>query len=137
MTNEDKTTADNQQASSSSSHASTAGRWRKKARSILLYLPVAIIVSLTFRAVVGKTYRMMTDAVEPAIPQGSRMFVYRLASEYKPGDIIICKGTNRSLVARVKTIDRDGDTIVIERKGEADATISFSDVVGKIVWNTR
>ena len=81
MTNEDKTTADNQQASSSSSHASTAGRWRKKARSILLYLPVAIIVSLTFRAVVGQLYRVRTDALEPAVRQGSRVWVYKLTSK--------------------------------------------------------
>ena len=42
----------------------------------------------------------------------------------------------RSL-GRVKSVDRDADAIVIERKGEPDAKIPFSDVVGKVVWNTR
>ena len=106
-------------------------------RNLLLVVVVAIIISLSFRAVVGKLFRATTDAVAPDIPRGSHVWVYRLASTFTSGDIIVYdKGTDR-FFGRVQSVNPKTGDLMVARTGESNTEISESQVVGKAMFHWR
>lgn len=109
-------------------------RW---ATAVLL----AVLVAVGIRAVVIEPFKAMNDAVAPEITPGSRVFVYKLARDFKPGDIVVYRYSatgkfDKYLLGRVAEYPDNGQ-VSIERRHEAALRIAIGDVVGKVIFNTR
>ena len=121
-------------------HAAPAVRnWRTWLWKWLRMGSVIIVVSFLFKQYVLGVYRVETDAVSPEIPNGSRVFVYKLARTFEKGDIILYHRDGKDLVGRVVEPGPSvpGDNLVIERRDQAPQAVAMADVVGRVVFNTR
>lgn len=103
---------------------------RKSARNLL----IALVIALPIRQGVAMPVRVTTDSVAPELPKGSRALVSRLASDFRPGDIIAYKADSKVLVARFDSAI--SDVFHVSRNHDA-WTIARSSVVGKVVASTR
>jgi serine/threonine protein kinase len=106
-------------------------------RKWVLWPIVAIIIALLVRQFVLDVYRVSSDAVSPEIPQGSRVFVYKLARTYQPGDIIVYHRDGLNMVGRVAQPGPTDGILMIARRSQSPQSIAISDVVGRVVFNTR
>ena len=93
---------------------------------------------MVIRTTVAESFVAATDAVSPEIRKHSRTLVYKLASEYSPGDIIVYrKDDGKSMLGRVAAFDKQAAELTIERNNEPNETVPLSKVVGRVVLNSR
>lgn len=103
-------------------------------------LPIAVAVCLAFifsiRLAIAEPFHVPGKAVEPSIPQGGRILVYKLASVFRAGDIVAFRNLQgETLLAIVKT--DQGGVLTVSRNGEADRVVPHAQVIGRVVANTR
>jgi len=112
---------------------------RRQLRRLPAAAALAIIL-LGIRATVAEPLYVTTNSVAPALPAGSRCLVYRLASDFQPGDVIVYRPAehpNLQYLAIVqKGLDSSG-TLIVVRRSELPFALLPSRVVGRIVLNTR
>jgi len=123
-------------------------RLGKGIRSLLL----AAAIALLLRTFVLGIYEATSDAVSPEIPRGSRVLVFKLTRWFEPGDVVVYKSGEKNMLGRVSADIYDGDLptrpgdpipkrvrdrVAIERRGDHPKDIAASDVIGKVVFNTR
>jgi hypothetical protein len=111
--------------------------WRRRA---LMSVVIAVVIAAAIRVVV-QPFKVMNDAVAPEITRGSTVFVYKLSHSFRPGDIIIRRWfatgyPDKYLLGRVAAPAHDGQ-IAIERRDQSPQQIALSDIVGKVIFNTR
>ncbi len=112
--------------------------WKAKFRNLGISIFAAVIFAMVIRTTVAESFVAATDAVAPEIRRNSRTLVYKLASDYSPGDIIVYrKDDGKSLLGRVKASDKKAQELTIERNNEPDETVSLDSVVGRVVLNSR
>lgn len=123
--------------------AAAKGRGRAFVRRQLRRLPAAAalaIILLGIRATVAEPLYVTTDSVAPALRAGSRCLVYKLASDFQPGDVIVYRPAehpNFQYLAIVqKGLDSSG-TLTVVRRSSVPFTLPQSRIVGRIVLNTR
>lgn len=114
----------------------TGAAKKRRWQSALIVLAIAIFASLLVRTFVLQIYRVENDAVAPEIPVGSHVFVFKLQRTFVAGDIIVYRGFTNMLGRVVQDGPRDG-LLLIERRGEQPQAVAMSDVIGKVVFNTR
>jgi hypothetical protein len=122
--------------------ASARGRLRtyvKKQRTRLpVGLAVALVVAFSIRWAVAEEFRAATSAVAPNVPEGSRMLVYKLASAFHPGDVIVFRSPDGiAMLGVVRSESEDRSALTVGRNGEADRNVAHASVVGRVVLNTR
>jgi hypothetical protein len=119
------------------------GRFRtylkKKARRLPVTIAVAVVLVFSVRWAVAQPFYVPTDAAAPAVPKGSRVLVYKWASSFSAGDVIVWQdGAGKYMLGTVTPEQGPAtDAIRLARKGEADRVVRRADVLGKVVLNTR
>ena len=112
--------------------------WKAKFKNLGISVLAAVILAMVIRTTVAESFVAATDAVSPEIRKHSRTLVYKLASEYSPGDIIVYrKDDGKSMLGRVVAFDKQAAELTIERNNEPNETVPLSKVVGRVVLNSR
>ena len=124
--------------------AQSKGRFRtylkKKMRRLAFAAALLVLLSFAVRATIAEVYFVPGDSVSPILNKGSRVIVYKLASGYAPGDVIVYKpAEDRRLrfLGVVKEVDAATGDLRITRNGHVELTVSHGDIVGRVVANTR
>jgi len=111
--------------------------WRR-VMFILGALLIAGGVMFGVRAFIIAPYRVPTSAVSPEIPRGSLVFVFKPVRHFSAGDIIVYRfSADEIRVGRVVREDAANGIVHIERRGETPQQVAISDVIGRVVFNTR
>jgi tRNA A-37 threonylcarbamoyl transferase component Bud32 len=100
-------------------------------RLLLVDVPIALVVALIIRTFFLQPFVAATDAAAPEIPRGSRFFVWRLAHEFRPGDLIAYRHDQKVSVGRV--VRSDDATVSVNRNREADAVVPRADILGRVI----
>lgn len=112
--------------------------WKAKFKNFGISILVAVILAMVIRTTVAESFVAATDAVSPEIRKHSRTLIYKLASEYSGGDIIVYRGdAGKSMLGRVAAFDKQAAELTIERNNQPNETVPLSKVVGRVVLNSR
>jgi hypothetical protein len=122
--------------------ARAKGRFRtylkKQKRRLPITLAVVFILVLLLELTVIRVFRAATDAVAPNIPLGSRMLVYKLASAFRPGDVVAFRSAEgKTRLGVVQTVDDGDGSLKVMRNGEPEQIVGRGKVIGRVVANTR
>ena len=112
---------------------------RTRLRKLKRGLPVAVaILALVFsiRWAVAEAFYVPSRSLEPTIPQGSRILVYKLVSEFHAGDVIAFHSPQGSAWVGIVKADQGG-VVTVSRNGEADCDVPHAKAIGRVVANTR
>ena len=116
------------------------GRVRSYLKKWKTALPIAVAVCLvlnfSIRWAIAEPFYVPGKAVEPSIPQGSRILVYKLASVFRAGDVIAFRDLEGEILLAIVKTDQGG-VLTVSRNGEADREVPHARVIGRVVANTR
>jgi hypothetical protein len=108
----------------------------KKWKKSLIAVAALLVLNFSIRWAVAEPFYVPGKCVEPAIPQGSRILVYKLASVFRAGDVVAFRDAQgNALLAIVKT-DQSG-VLTVSRNGEADSEVPHAKIIGRVVACTR
>ena len=105
-----------------------------KAKRIAIQILIAVAIAVPVRASVITSFRIAGDSVTPELPNGSRVLVYRLASDFQAGDIVAYSSESKTFVGRFAATTPDGFRLARNRE---DVTVPRNHVIGKVVVTTR
>ena len=103
-------------------------------------VPVVIIVVfvISFRVVVAESFHPTSAAVAPEVPQGARVWAYKLTASYNRGDIVVFRSDiGTAYLARVISLDHSANEMTVGRNGEEERVIKLGQLVGRVVLTTR
>ena len=116
-------------------HRIRAGESPKSARSswhkVMMTVAIAILIVIPLRAWVIEAFIVPAKSMEPEIPVGSRVLVWKIANHYVPGDIIAHRHGRQVWVSRVVRAE-DGH-LVTQRNQSPEEKLPLADVIGKVV----
>jgi len=114
---------------------------KRARRRLLIGLAVGVgvcFVSLyTVRAAVAEVYYIPVASMEPELPKGSRVLVYKLDDEYRRGQIVVYDTGIEKHVGRVEMVDMARRKLEVSRNGVMFIPVDIVDVIGRVVLNTR
>jgi biopolymer transport protein ExbD len=97
-----------------------------------------VLVLLLVRTFVLTPYRLASDSLDAVIPQGSWLFIYRLQRTFSPGDIVAYRHESSFVyVGRVAAPGPVNGQLSITRKKQGTLPVPASEVIGRVVFNTR
>jgi hypothetical protein len=111
----------------------------KRVRRGLVSTVMVVAMVLLLKAVVIAPYRAATAGFRPVVSEGSLLLVYKLATWYEEGDMVVVRQGEQMRVARVAGgWESDGRAMYlsVERSDGTRGSIRLEDVVGKVVMNT-
>lgn len=109
---------------------------KKLTRRLVVAVAVLVVLNFSIRWAIAEPFIVPSKALEPLIPQGSRILVYKLASVFRAGDIVAFRDLEgQKMVAIVKK--EQGGVLTVSRNGEADCEVAHGRVIGRVVANTR
>ena len=85
----------------------------------------------------AEVLRVAADAVAPEIPRDAHVLIDRKASSYARGDIVAFRAGDNNYLGRVVALDQAAGRITVERNGEPNRDVSLTDVLGRVLLNTR
>ena len=103
------------------------GWWRKPLKNIL----IALLIVVPLRAWFVQTYVVKGVSIEPEVPQGSHVLVWKFSREFSPGDILAYKHGDQTWVGRVVRVDNE--KVTLQRNGTPEESISKDLLIGKVV----
>ncbi len=120
------------------------GRVRTYLKKLKRGAPIAVAAMLVFSVVlvfsirwaVAEPFYVPGRGAEPSIPQGSRVLVYKLASEFRAGDVVAFRDLEGTALLGIVKTDQ-GNVLTVSRNGEADRSVPHARVIGRVVANTR
>lgn len=122
--------------------AAAKGRLRtylkKMRRKLPWQIAVALVVAFAVRFAVAQAFYVTGDGASPMVPRGARVLVYKLASSFNPGDVVVYRFNDREFLLGI--IDRQGDSgqwIVERNNGKVIVDLPRDRIVGKVILNTR
>ena len=100
---------------------------------------IAMVCVLSVRWAVAEVFYIPNECASPVIPKGSHCLVYKLCSGYHPGDMVIFRSPDgvHNWLATVRAVEGPGGMLTLSRNGADDLPVSQSDVIGRVVLNTR
>lgn len=101
--------------------------WQKLTAAVIM----ALIIVIPLRAWVLQPFKITGKSLEPEIPQGSHMLVWKLANHYQPGDIIANHHGDQVWVSRVVRVE--GNQLIVNRNNWPEEALPLSRVIGKVV----
>ncbi len=111
---------------------------KKLRRRLPLQVGVALVLAFAVRFAVAQAFYVPGDGGSPMVPRGSRVLVYKLASSFNPGDVIVYRYGDSEF--RLGIIDRqtsDDHWLVEKDHGTLKAEVSRDKIVGRVFLNTR
>ena len=124
--------------------AAAKGRMRtffkKAARKLPLRVGIALILAFAVRYAVAEEFYVAGNGVTPVIPLGSRVLVYKLATSFNAGDVVVYRiadGVNR--VGIIVRQSSSGGWLIERNAGTAKEChdIPREEIVGWVFLNTR
>lgn len=109
---------------------------KTRGRRFAVRLAVALLVLFSVRWAVAEEFYIASGSLAPVVPQGSRCLVYKLATRYQPGDVVVYRAGGNHFVASVVAVDASG-ALRVHRNNGPELTVPLTDVVGRVVLNTR
>ena len=106
---------------------SARSRWHK----VMMTVVVAILIVIPLRVWVIEAFIVPAKSLEPEIPLGSRVLVWKLSDKYAPGDIIAHRHGNQVWVSRVVRVA--DDHLITQRNQWPEEKMPRGDVIGKVV----
>jgi tRNA A-37 threonylcarbamoyl transferase component Bud32 len=103
-------------------------KWWRKAL-ITLLLTIAIVIPL--HVWVLQAFVIPVKSLEPELPLGSRVLVWKLSRQFAPGDIIAHKHGAQVWVSRV--VRDEQEQLVLQRNQRPEEMLPRADVIGKVV----
>ena len=95
---------------------------------------VVVLIALTaglVRTFVAEAFQVTASYVEPELPCGSRILVWKLSSTFAPGDIVAYHHDEKwTFVGRVASVN--GDEIRINRNHQPEEVVERRRVIGKV-----
>ncbi len=104
---------------------------RRLKKFFFFMVPAAILFTLIVRAYFLQPFYVAGGGVDPEIPVGSRILVWKFHPHIAPGDIIAHWHKYQVWASRVVRADDSG--FIINRNGQPDETIPNATVLGKVV----
>ncbi|MEQ1860607.1 MAG: protein kinase [Chthoniobacteraceae bacterium] len=101
--------------------------WHKALVNVLL----AIIIVIPLQAWVLQAFVIPVNSMEPELPAGSRVLVWKLTRRFTPGDIVAHKHGDRVWVSRV--VREEKEQLVVQRNQWPEEKRPRADVIGKVV----
>ncbi len=116
------------------------GRVRTIFKKLKRGLPIAaaagLVLVFSIRLTIAETFYVPGKGGEPLIPQGSRVLVYKLASVFRAGDVVVFRNLEGEALLGIVKRD-EGGVLTVSRHGEGDREVSHARVIGRVVANTR
>lgn len=112
---------------------------KRRVKRTLIGVGVCVLILLGVRSALAEAFVVAGSGVAPILPTGSRCVVYKLASSFAAGDVIVFHPAEKpqiSELAIVQSQDEQGN-LVVKRNGHAPFTINRSAIVGRVFLNTR
>jgi hypothetical protein len=112
---------------------------RSRGKRLLICCAIVAAIWLGVRATVAEAFYAVTDAAGPQVPMGSRCLVLKRFTGYAAGDVIAFHhdSGNTTWLGIVKNVDDVSGAITVGRKDRPDLTVTRSQVVGRVIANTR
>ncbi|MBL9143042.1 MAG: protein kinase [Verrucomicrobiaceae bacterium] len=101
--------------------------WQRALHNIV----IALLIVLPLRAWVVQAFVINGKSVEPEIPPGSHMLVWKLSKSFHPGDIIAHRHGDQVWVSRVVRVE--ADAFIIQRNQWPEEKLPNKDLIGKVV----
>jgi hypothetical protein len=114
--------------------------FKKLRRKLPMKIGIALVLAFAVRYAVAEEFYVAGSGVAPVIPQGSRVFVYKLAHSFKLGDVVVYKISNGVyLLGSIQKQNAGGDYLIERNSGSAKEVqdIQRQDIVGRVFLNTR
>jgi signal peptidase I len=106
-------------------------RVRRIGRQVL----IACAIVLPLRAFAIAPYRVVSNSVAPEVPQYSRVAVWKVGSQFAPGDLAVYHNGEHDYIGRVK--DVSPESLTISQNSKPDSIVSRRSVVGRVFLSTR
>jgi signal peptidase I len=106
----------------------------RRAKRLAIQVLIALAIALPVRACVITPYRIVSDSMEPELKKGSLALVYRLTSEFQPGDIVAYQNGDTTFVARCESATPVGWKV--SRRDE-HLEVTREKIIGRVVLATR
>ena len=105
-----------------------------KLKKLTIHLLIATAIAVPVRQCLATPVHVTTDAVAPELPNGSWALVYRLTSEFQPGDVVAYQVGSKLWVARYKS----GTPSVIQlTRNNEQLEVPRNTAIGKVVLASR
>jgi hypothetical protein len=108
--------------------ASELGPWWHR---VLGKIVIALIIVMPLRTWVLQAFVINGKSLEPEMPPGSHMLVWKLSIVYAPGDIVAHRHGDQVWVSRVVRIERD--ELVLQRNQWPEEKVPHADIIGKVI----
>lgn len=113
---------------------------KKHAPRVAIALALLFALGLGLRAAVAEPFRVTGDSVAPELRAGSRCLVYKLASEFKPGDVIVYRPADDPELRYLAVVVGSGSTsatLSVSRRHMSPFAIPRAAIVGRVIASTR
>jgi hypothetical protein len=107
----------------------------RKRRKLPLTIAAAVLLTLTVRAAVAQEFYSPSNCLAPVIPQGSRIFVYKLARSFAPDDVIVFRKHDYYELGIVQR--QQDDMVLVAKYGQPDQWVRLTQIIGRVFLNTR
>ena len=94
-------------------------------------LVVVVMLVVILRAFCLESFVIRGGGVEPELPVGSRVLVWKLGLQLSPGDIVAYRHEQQVWVGRV--FGNSGADVTVNRNGQPDEAIPPDRIIGKVV----
>jgi len=116
----------------------TAPRWHRRLRRAGVGLAAVLVLTIGVRTAVAEVFVVPVASMEPEIPQNARVLVYKLASDFAPGQIIAYRHTTGATwLGRIDAFDPATGELTINRNGTGPIVIREDVIIGRVVLGTR
>ena len=114
--------------------------FKKLRRKLPWQIGIALVLALMVRHSIAEAFYVTGDGVNPQVPRGSRVLVYKLADSFNPGDVIVFRHSPSQCWMGVIVNQRpDGQWVIRRNSGTATETLVMprDQIVGRVFLNTR
>lgn len=108
----------------------------RRGRRWVVRAAVAAALLLSVRWAVAEAFYIPSASLAPILPQGSRCLVYKLANHFQPGDVVVYRAGPHNFVGSVVAVEPSG-ALRLHRNESPEASVPLSEIVGRVVLNTR
>ena len=109
---------------------------KKWKRSLLIAAAACLGLAFSVQWAIAQPFYVPGKGAEPLIPQGSRILVYKLASAFRAGDVVAFRNPDGVALLGIVKTDHEG-LLTVSRNHEADREVPHTQVIGRVVANTR